>query len=72
MEIKRSFQEGVDRLLERHARACAEIEATVELAEKLRDAARRDESIEALNHCLDGLSAVQGHLDAVHNPMGDV
>jgi hypothetical protein len=72
MKTKRSFQEGIDRLYERHAKVVEEIEAMVALAEKLKDAARRDESIEALNHCLDGLSAVQGHLDAVQNRMGDV
>jgi len=72
VKTKRSFQEGIDRLYERHAKVVEEIEAMVTLTEKLRDVARRDESIEALGHCLDGLSAVQGHLDAVQNHMGDV
>jgi len=72
MSTKRSFQEGIDRLYEHHAKVVEEIEAMVALAEKLQSAARRDESIEALGHCLDGLSAVQGHLDAVQNHMGDV
>lgn len=72
MKTKRPFSEGLDLLHEKHAAACEAIEAMAELATKLRSAAKRDESIEALAQYIESLTAVQGHLYAALSHLGDV
>jgi hypothetical protein len=68
----RTFNEGVDRLHEAHAKVCAELATFAELADKLLHAARLPETVDALTALQSDIHSMTGGLESAQHNIGRI
>ena len=72
MKTTRTFSEGVDRLHEAHFKACDAVEALQALTEKLLQAARKSETVDALNALQENLNSITRGLESAQHNIGSI
>lgn len=72
MKTTRTFSEGIDKLHEAHFKACDAVEALHALTEKLLQAARKSETVDALNALQENLNSITRGLESAQHNIGSI